>query len=213
MLLLDIPEPKNCDGCVFCDSERGFCYLSTTDGTLKTTKSVIEYAKNCTKPDWCPASKKFEEVYVITSGEYSDYGINAVTISKERAEKLQKYYSKQLYSSSPVEIETYNIDEPHEDLDDLIPIYYVSIDRRGKCFCRRETWMHEKTGKLINEAPSYLASYLGGELATKHGLFGDDFLTFRWYGAAKDEEHALKIAQDKRAKMLEKYYMDKGENE
>ena len=214
MFLLDIPEPKNCDDCMFCDYERGFCYFSTTDGTLKTTKSIIEYTKNCTKPDWCPASKKFEEVYVITSGEYSDYGINAVTVSKERAEKLQKYYSKQLYVSSPVEIETYNINEPNEDLDDLIPVYYVSIDRYGKCFCRREAWMHEKTGKLINEAPSYLASYLGGELVTKqHGLIGDDFLSFRWYGAAKDEEHALKIAQDKRAKMLEKYYIDKGENE
>ena len=214
MFLLDIPEPKNCDDCMFCDHERGFCYLSTTDGTLKTTKSVIEHARNCTKPDWCPASKKFEEVYVITSGEYSAYGINAVTVSKEKAEKLKKYYSHGYYQGdNDAEIETYNINEPHEDLDDIIPIYYVSIDDRGKCFCRRETWMHEKTGKLINDAQSYLASYLGGELVTKrHGLFGDDFLSFRWYGAAKDEEHALKIAQDKRAQMLEKYYMDKGEN-
>lgn len=145
MIILNIPEPNNCDDCLFCDPERGFCYLSTTDGTIETTKSVIEYSDHYTKPDWCPASKKFKEVYVITSGEYSDYGINAVTVSKERAEKLKKYYSHGYYRSDPVEIETYNIDEPHENLDDLIPIYYVSIDRYGKCFCRRETWMHEKT--------------------------------------------------------------------
>lgn len=205
MILLNIPVPANCKKCKFRDYTRyGNCILHDGDPAHK-----IDDEK---RPDWCPIIE-LDKVYVITSGEYSDYSINAVTVSKERAEKLKKYYSQQQYGSSPVEIETYNIDEPHEDLDDLIPIYYVSIDRRGKCFCRRETWMHEKTGKLINEAPSYLASYLGGELTTKHGLFGDDFLTFRWYGAAKDEEHALKIAQDKRAKMLEKYYMDKGENE
>ena len=211
MFLLDIPEPKNCDGCLFCDDERWFCYLSTTDGTLKTTKNVTEYANRCTKPDWCPASKKFEEIYIITSGEYSDYRINAVAVSKERAEKLKKYYSNNYYRSDPVEIETYSIDEPHEDLDDLVPVYYVSIDRCGKCFCRRKTWMHEKTGKLIEETPCYIESHLGGELITKPGLFGDEFLTFNWYGVAKDEKHALKIAQDERAKMLEQYYMDKGE--
>ena len=61
MFLLDIPEPKNCDGCLFCDAERGFCYLSTTDGTLKTTKNVTEYADHYTKPEWCPASKRFKD--------------------------------------------------------------------------------------------------------------------------------------------------------
>ena len=214
MFLLDIPEPKNCDDCLFCDYERGFCYFSTTDGTLKTTKSVIEYARNCTKPDWCPASKKFEEVYVITSGEYSDYGINAVTVSKKRAEKLKKYYSRGYYTGdNAAEIETYKIDKPHENLDDLIPVYHVRIDRKGKCFCRHETWMHEKTEKLIEDTPYYIESLLGSELVTKPKIFGDEFLTFHWYGAAKDEEHALKIAQDKRAMLLEKYYMDKDESD
>ena len=212
MFLLDIPEPTNCDDCLFCDYERGFCYLSTTDGTLKTTKSVIEHSKNCTKPDWCPASKKFEEVYVIASGEYSDYRINAVTVSKEKAEKLQKYYSNGGYRNDSVEIETYNIDKPHEDLDDLIPVYHVIIDRYGKCFCTHKTWMHEKTEKLIEDAPCYIESYLGSNLVTKPRIFGDEFLTFHWYGAAKDQEHALKIAQDKRAELLEQYYMNEGEN-
>ena len=212
MFLLDIPEPKNCDDCMFCDYERGFCYFSTTDGTLKTTKSIIEYAKNCTKPDWCPASKKFEEVYVITSGEYSDYSINAVTVSKERAEKLKKYYSRN-YHNGDAEIETYKIDEPYENLDDLIPVYHVRIDRYGKCFCIHETWMHEKTKKLIEDTPSYIKLSLGGELVTKPSPYGgDDYFTFHWYGAAKDEEHALKIAQDKRAELLEQYYMNEGEN-
>ena len=212
MFLLDIPEPRNCAACMFRDRDTDFCCLSTTDGTFLTTKNVKEYLDRYTKPDWCPASKKFEEVYVITSGEYSDYSINAVTISKERAEKLKKYYSNSGYRNDPVEIETYNIDKPHEDLDDLIPVYYVSIDRHGKCFCKHKTWMHEKTKKLIEDAPGYIESCLGGELVTKPRIFGDEFLTFHWYGAAKDEEHAMKIAQDKRAELLEKYYMDKGEN-
>lgn len=210
MFLLDIPEPKNCDDCMFCDYERGFCYFSTTDGTLKTTKSVIEYTKNCTKPDWCPASKKFEEVYVITSGEYSDYGINAVTVSKERAEKLQKYYSRD-YPGGEANIEEYFIDCPHIALDDLIPVYSVTIERNGTCHCYRAAWMHESTHELVDEI--YCSKdKLIPKLKTDRNLYPVSFLEFNWYLPAKDEEHALKIAQDKRAMLLEKYYMDKNES-
>lgn len=50
------------------------------------------------------------------------------------------------------------------------------------------------------------------KLKTDRNLYPVSFLEFNWYLPAKDEEHALKIAQDKRAMLLEKYYMDKNES-
>lgn len=214
MILLDIPEPKNCDTCIFCDSETGYCCLSTTDGTFFTAKNATKYIPKQTKPDWCPASKKLEKVYVITTGEYSDYTIRAVTPSKEQAEKLKRYYSySYCYSGEEAEIEEYDINEPREDLDDLVPVYYVRIYRNGECECSQATWMHEKTRKLVNRYGKTVDDLGDCTLDIDPNTPKRLYLLFEWYGNAKDEEHALKIAQDKRAKMLEKYYMDKGENE
>lgn len=62
MILLDIPEPKNCDTCIFCDSETGYCCPSTTDGTFFTAKNATKYIPKQTKPDWCPFLNKYDKV-------------------------------------------------------------------------------------------------------------------------------------------------------
>lgn len=207
MILLDIPEPKNCDTCIFYNRETGYCCPSTTDGTFFTAKNATKYIPKQTKPDWCPFSNKFDKVYVVTTGDYSDYKIRAVTVSKEKAEKLKKYYSYGYFSDA--EIEEYDINEPHDDLDDLVPVYYVKIYRDGKYECRQTTWMHEKTGKLINRNGQTVDDLGGCTLEFDPNAPKSLYLQFEWYGTAKDEEHALKIAQDKRTKLLEKYYFDR----
>ena len=209
MILLDIPEPENCNTCIFCDNEFGYCCLSSTDGELYHAKDVSKYCPEKTKPDWCPASKKLEKVYVITTGEYSDYTIRAVTPSKEQAEKLKRYYScNHYYGGEEARIEEYDIDKPYEDLDDLVPVYYVRIYRNGKCYCGQSTWAHKKTGKIVGETERSVED-LGYSLYTDPNTLECFKLQFEWYGLAKNEEHALKIAQDKRAKLLEKYYFDR----
>lgn len=228
MILLDIPEPKNCSECIFCNYEQGFCYLSTKDGTLKTTEDVSEYANYAddiwskkhiyeedvlydpskAKPDWCPASKKLEKIYVITVGSYSDYHVRGVAVSEERANLLKRYYSNMW--DGDARIEEYDLDESKEDVDDLIPVYHISIERDGRCFSHQSTWIHEKTGKLVEDA-CYEESDLGGELNTNPESYLYNYLRFDWRGPAKDEEHALKIAQDERVKALERYLMDHGE--
>lgn len=208
MILLDIPEPKNCDTCIFCDSETGYCCLSTTDGTFFTAKNATKYIPKQTKPDWCPASKELDKVYVITSGEYSDYTIRAVTPSKERAEKLKRYYSYDCHGYD-AEIEEFDINEPCDDLDDLVPVYYVRIYRNDECECKQMAWMHEKTRKLINRNRKTVDDLGDCTLDIDPTAPRRLYLLFEWYGSAKDEEHALKIAQDKRAKLLEKYYFDR----
>ena len=229
MILLDIPEPKNCSDCIFCDYEQGYCYLSTKDGTWETTENVSEYAEygdrhfyekyvdsgndsydpSKAKPDWCPASKQLDKIYVITTGEYSDYSVRAATISKEKAEKLRKFHSYG-WCNGEARIEEFDIDEPHENLDDLIPVYRVLIERDGRCYSYQATWIHKITGKLIEDS-SYKESDLGSELNTDPESYIGNYLLFHWCGPAKDKEHALKIAQDERAKAYERYLMDHGE--
>ena len=71
MIVLDIPEPLGCDDCLFCDYEQGFCFLSTTDGTINTLKNAADYANEKTdkpKPEWCPFGLPEE----IDMAEYMD---------------------------------------------------------------------------------------------------------------------------------------------
>ena len=45
------------------------------------------------------------KIYAITKGEYSDYHICALTVSKEKAEKLKKLYSDRCYKAHIEEYE------------------------------------------------------------------------------------------------------------
>ena len=210
MILLDIPEPENCKDCIFRDYESNMCFASTKDGSTESAEYVDDYMHgDIPKPDWCPASKQLDKIYVITTGEYSDYSVRAATISKEKAEKLRKFHSYG-WCNGEARIEEFDINEPHEDLDDLIPVYHVKIYRNGKSWCQQSTWIHERTGKVIEEE-SYRSLKLGGELQTDVTSIITEYLEFNGYYATKDKEHALKIAQDDRAKLLERYLMDHGE--
>lgn len=42
-------------------------------------------------------------VYIITSGEYSDYSIKAVTLDAEKAERLKKIYMAKGYNCVEIE--------------------------------------------------------------------------------------------------------------
>ena len=71
MIVLDIPKPPGCADCLFCDYEQGFCFLSTTDGTISTVKNAADYANekmDKSKPEWCP----FEKSEEIDMAEYMD---------------------------------------------------------------------------------------------------------------------------------------------
>lgn len=71
MVVLDIPKPLGCNRCLFCDYEQGFCFLSTTDGTISTLKNAADYANekmDKPKPEWCP----FEKLEEIDTAEYMD---------------------------------------------------------------------------------------------------------------------------------------------
>lgn len=129
-------------------------------------------------------------VYVITRGDYSSYEICGVTLDKNRAEKMQKFYSDSLDGAT---IEEYETDaEDSDTLDNLVPVYWVRINQKGEFFVRVDRYTDGR--KLFTPSFSLKHSTITGE------PFFIALLT------AKDKEHALKIAFDERAKqMAEKY--------
>lgn len=138
-------------------------------------------------------------VYIITSGEYSDYSIRAVTLNKERAELLKKMYMAKGYSI--VDIEEYQEDDTgndfssKEEMTEPVKYYHVCIS---------------KTGRQSN----YVDTKYRFEHEPSRGVFGtrwdkDDKIDTDIYHVeveAKDEEHAKKIAQDMYAQALAVYY-------
>lgn len=125
-------------------------------------------------------------VYVITQGSYSDYHICAVTLDKERAKKLSKFYAN---SDGEANIEEFDLGDPIEAvIENLVPVYHIIIWKKGTyraIICR----YHD-----------------GNKPFTATYQLDPDNLLFSATLTAKDEDHAIKIAQDNRAKKLAEFF-------
>lgn len=120
-----------------------------------------------------------KKVYIITKGTYSDYHICAVTLDKNTAEKLAKKYSEDSWSEAVIE---------EHALEDFTKgerfMYCVTFGNNG-ISCSFEEYEH--TEKVFY----YKNAYSGqGRMVV--------------YVKAQDEDHAKKIAQDRRAEYLAK---------
>lgn len=132
-------------------------------------------------------------IYVITKGSYSDYHICDVTIDKARAEKLRKFYTD---DCDAAEIEEYDTDQSRVSdakLNRLIPVYRVYITEKGRCSVSIKEY-HDSI-ELYND-----------RFELKEQPTGTGHLAFTAFLTARDGEHALKIAQDQRAKMLAQWF-------
>ena len=120
-------------------------------------------------------------VYVVTKGCYSDYHICAVTLDKEKAERLCKLFDEGSWRDARVEeFDT----ETHADLLSGRKPYRVSFRKNGDLYSVDEdTWGIEYFESEIIERPNI-----------------DDSLLVKLY--AEDRESAIKIAAEKRAKYL-----------
>lgn len=114
------------------------------------------------------------KVYVITQGEYSDYGIVAVTLDEKQAETLRIINSREY---EPCNIEIYDTDDYKVEIsEDYRPWYKVHI-LNGEVIGIRS----------FNENPN--------QKFQRIKEYDDFFICVR----AKDEEQAKKIAFDKLA--------------
>lgn len=122
------------------------------------------------------------KVYVITVGEYSDYRICAVTLDKEKAEKLKKKCDHFDYTGA--QIEEYDTDESESIL--IGDVYRVYFDRSGKVEEVGKSGLTSYTLEMCKEKPSFNSL--------------NNLLTV--YVMADNAEDAIKIAAERRAKYL-----------
>lgn len=116
------------------------------------------------------------KVYVITSGDYSDYHICAVTLDKEKAEKYAEHIDT---GYQDVNVEEYDTD--HID----------TYMKYGKSF-HVEIYM-----------PGFRIDYVyGNEHERAERIFPHNYTMYGVDVNAKDKDHAVKVATDRLAKYL-----------
>ena len=124
------------------------------------------------------------KVYIVTNGEYSDYHIVNVFSDKGKAEK----YVKAIYGiNDEVCIEEYDVDKYPKQIDKKLKHWWVEMLKNG-----------EVDGCMVSDSHKYsdCRYYILNNFMTEHV----DYLNvFCW---AKDKQHAIKIANEKRAMLV-----------
>ena len=114
-----------------------------------------------------------QTIYVVTSGQYSDYGIEAIFSNKENAERYSKEYNKTTTDSDMSELEEWVMDDPENDELVSKTVWIISIrkdDGRIDCKPYETKILTNKNKKsLAYEYPNhfYIHSFISSEHATK----------------------------------------------
>ncbi len=118
-------------------------------------------------------------IYVVTEGSYSDYHIVGVYDNKELAEQFLKNIDE-VKKYNDMQIEEYELNQNSDKIKQGLMLYSVQMERDG-------------TGD------SFL--YSNGD---ESPLQLNEFYPKRLYGCiwAHNEEHAIKIANEKRAQLI-----------
>ena len=134
------------------------------------------------------------KIYVITAGEYSSYHICGVALDLETAERMAKLHSTRW---DPAEIEEYDTTEQADVNGEIVPVYYVKIYPDSSLEC--------SISRYVLDSDPFVPEY---EL---HEDWVHPPLVFYMETKARDNEHAIKIAADVRAKALNDYLIEHGE--
>ena len=123
------------------------------------------------------------KVYVVTSGEYSDYGLDGVFSSRELAQK---------------HIDTLTFDGGRCEFNEILEL---ELDpNKAELISGRVPFQVDmrKDGGIFNieRSDSYLYSQ------SIWNPCRSDEMILRVYCAAKDEKHAIKITNEKRAQLI-----------
>lgn len=137
------------------------------------------------------------KVFVITKGCYSDYHICAVTLDKEKAELLKKFYTDFFDEAY---IEEYDAVEDVTKIKQAIekPLWNVEIYPSGE--------VHANFDRYDANVENYFALESDPDSRI-------DYLSFWAKIVAETKEKAIKIAADKRAELLYEHMMTVGEKE
>lgn len=123
------------------------------------------------------------KIYIVTSGCYSDYGIDAVFLSKEKAEFYAKHCAiKEDYP----EVEEYETSDNDIIVEEKVINYFsIKMDNHGEIISiEPKTYKYTPYDEEFKEEFYYRSPYFFGRLAID------------------TEEKAIKSMQDRRAEWL-----------
>lgn len=128
------------------------------------------------------------KIYIVTSGEYSDYGILAAFLDKSKAEAFAQKYNRGVdYDPDRAEIEEYEEGMPFDfNSNDIYEVlFHEGTDKAPDVTLTElnDSFGYQNIPRVIAPPSSYVSSW--SHLVTV---------------AAKDADHALKIACDYLAK-------------
>lgn len=129
-------------------------------------------------PEELGLETKKVKVYVICSGEYSDKGVDFVTLDKDRAEELRKIAERNSWDNYAW-IQEYDTDKCDE------------VAERGDRQMYKVTFLH-------NSYTTVTVNYW----LHKEDIYEDGLNTLVVIVSAKNTDEALKIAADRRAKYI-----------
>ncbi len=118
------------------------------------------------------------KIYTLEDGEYSDYNIEAMFSTKKKAEEYQVWRNSHT-SKGPGEIKVWNVDETNEYYNKKYSAYVIRFV------------------KLTSEVKEIRLADVGVD--TGFIDVRDNFIAYIW---ARDEKHAVKIANERRAQHI-----------
>jgi hypothetical protein len=122
-----------------------------------------------------------KQIYVVTSGCYSDYRIDGVFDDLKLAEEFREKYSEKYYNEKN-EIEVYNLN-PTDKNDSEVEYFYVEMYKSGDV-------------RKCEKQSSYIYNSLSLE------CFTTDHKVIVFQIQADDEQHAIKICNERRARII-----------
>lgn len=178
------------------------CELFNRLATIPAPADANEFKAEIYKVIQSMETAEPTKVYAVTEGEYSDYGICAMFSDRSKAveyieRQVRSYASREYIYTGPYYIEEYDLNQ--EKALGEIRMFYVKGPFAGGTLSIKETDTIDYWGsKGLNVK---ITDYYDSGKRAVEGLFETTIF-------AKDEEHALKIAYDKRAKLAAQILID-----
>lgn len=123
-----------------------------------------------------------KKIYIVTSGEYSDYGINGVFETKELAQAYIEMLGNPKGWSSEMQVEEHDLNPYKNYIKEGLKPFLIFIHKNG------------------NVTKAEIAQYgLKPSTTISFSYNKSQMIVFCW---AKDKQHAIKIANEKRAKII-----------
>lgn len=126
-------------------------------------------------------------IYVVNSGEYSDYGIDGVFSTREKAEQYMQAFKKEGYGGYN-DIDEMELDQWLSEIDKGLLLYQVMMYRSGNVYrierSNHPAWATDKVHWMT------------------HGYWNPPEPWANFYVWAKDEQCAVKVANERRIQDL-----------